>query len=285
MKKLVVISGKGGTGKTTIAGSFALLAKEKVLADCDVDASNLPLILGVKPIKEEPFSGSQVAVVDFNRCTECGICEKKCPFEAISEVNKIDPLRCEGCGVCAFLCPAKAIEMVPRQSGKIIEAETRYGPLIYGELAVGEEASGKLVTAVRKKAEERAGELSIPLMIIDGSPGIGCPVIASLAGVDYALIVTEPTLSGIHDLARVIALAKHFRIKAGVVINKYDINERISKEIESYCGKEGTSIVGRLPYDKTAYQAVVAGKSIVQFPESPLAKEITRLWQRVQSIL
>jgi MinD superfamily P-loop ATPase len=285
MKKLVVISGKGGTGKTTVVGGLALLAKDKILVDCDVDASNLPLIFNTKPKKREPFYGSLLPVVDLTLCNKCGICERECPSDAISEKNQINPLRCEGCGVCAFSCPEKAINMVPRLSGEIIEAETDSAPLIYGELAPGEETSGKLVTAVRKRAEEEAEKVSAKLMIIDGAPGIGCPVIASLTGVDQALVITEPTLSGIHDLDRVIGVAGHFRIKSAVAINKYEVNRKLAGEIEKYCAKEGLPLIGRLPYDETAYQAVVAGKSIMEFPESPLAKAIVNLWRELQAIL
>ncbi|GAI05092.1 unnamed protein product, partial [marine sediment metagenome] len=219
MKQIVVISGKGGTGKSVIAGSFASLAKNKVMADCDVDAADLHLLLHPTVKETHEFSGGKTAFIDERRCTECGKCQEVCRFEAIDNYV-VDPISCEGCGVCFHICPEKAIKMVDDLSGKWFVSETKYGPFVHAKLGIAEENSGKLVTLVRQNAKLIAEKEKRDFVIIDGPPGIGCPVIASLSGVDIALIVTEPTLSGIHDLERIVGVAHHFGIKGVVCINK-----------------------------------------------------------------
>jgi len=243
MKQIVVISGKGGTGKSIIAGSFASLAKNKVMADCDVDAADLYLLLHPDVKETHKFSGGKTAFIDERRCTECGKCQEICRFEAIANYL-IDPISCEGCGVCSHICPEKAIKMVDNLSGKWFVSETKYGPFVHAKLGIAGENSGKLVTQARQNAKLIAEKEKRDFVIIDGPPGIGCPVIASLSGVDIALIVTEPTLSGIHDLERIVGVAHHFGIKGVVCINKYDLNLIITQKIEEYCRNNNIELVG-----------------------------------------
>ena len=281
MKQIVVISGKGGTGKTSIVASFAALAENMVIADCDVDAPDLHLLL--KPIVKEKieFRGSKVALIDKAKCTECGICMERCRFGAIKDYE-VDPILCEGCGVCVYSCPTNAITPKERISGYAYLSETKYGPMAHAKLNVAEEASGKLVTLVRNNAKALAERYGKEMILIDGPPGIGCPVIASLGGVDLALIVTEPTLSGIHDLKRVAGVSRHFGIPSAVCINKYDLNEGNTREIEEYCQKNEIKMVGKITFDPIVTKAMVAGKPVVEFSEGKVAMEIERLWENVR---
>jgi len=281
MKQIVVISGKGGTGKTSIVASFAALAENMVIADCDVDAPDLHLLL--KPIVKEKieFRGSKVALIDKAKCTECGICMERCRFGAIKDYE-VDPILCEGCGVCVYSCPTNAITPKERISGYAYLSETKYGPMAHAKLNVAEEASGKLVTLVRNNAKALAERYGKEMVLIDGPPGIGCPVIASLGGVDLALIVTEPTLSGIHDLKRVAGVSRHFGIPSAVCINKYDLNEGNTREIEEYCQKNEIKMVGKITFDPIVTKAMVAGKPVVEFSEGKVAMEIERLWENVR---
>jgi len=224
MKEVVVLSGKGGTGKTSLVGSFAAIAQSKVLADCDVDAADLHLLLNPEQKEENEFWSGQVAVIDGEKCTECGLCQELCYFHAISDF-KVDPVSCEGCGFCYHACPDKAITMTECLSGHWFVSQTRYGPLVHARLGIAEENSGKLVAVVRQNARSIAERENHEYIITDGPPGIGCPVISSLSGTDLALLVTEPTLSGIHDLERVLGVCRHFGVPALVCVNKYDINE------------------------------------------------------------
>jgi len=279
MKQLTVISGKGGTGKTTIVGAFAALAGNKVLADCDVDAPDLHLILKPEIKEEKKFSGSKLAFIEYEKCIKCGKCYENCKFNAISEDIKIDELRCEGCGVCAYVCPANAIELKKRDSGTLFISETRFGPMVHAKLNIGEEASGKLVTLVRNTAKEVAEKMKKDLIIIDGSPGIGCPVIASLTGSDLVLIVTEPTLSGIHDLERVYGVSKHFGIETVVCINKYDINKENTEKIENFCKKSGIESVGKIPYNPEFTKAMIEEKTIIEYNNDPVVKD---MWKKIE---
>ena len=288
MKQLVVISGKGGTGKTTIVAALATLVREKVLADCDVDAADLHLVMDPEVGKTEGFEGSKEAILDQERCTGCGACRKGCRFGAIVESEglfSVDPFRCEGCGVCAFLCPVGAIELRPRLSGYIHTSSTRFGTLVYGQLEPGEGTSGKLVMQVKQRAEELARLEGKELLIVDGSPGIGCPVIASLSGATAALVVTEPTLSGIHDMERVLGVARHFRTRALICINKYDLNEAMTHQIERFAAEQGLEVVGEIPYDDTVTEAMVQGKSVVEYSDGPAARAIKRMWARLSELL
>lgn len=283
MKQIVVISGKGGTGKSVITGSFASLAKNKVMADCDVDAADLYLLLHPTVKETHEFSGGKTAFIDERRCTECGKCQEVCRFEAIDNCV-VDPISCEGCGVCFHICPEKAIKMVDDLSGKWFISETKYGPFVHAKLGIAEENSGKLVTLVRQNAKFIAEKEKRDFVIIDGPPGIGCPVIASLSGVDIALIVTEPTLSGIHDLERIVGVAHHFGIKGVVCINKYDLNLIITQKIEEYCRHNNIELVGKIPFDISVIEALVRGLPIVEYSNNQVTHEIKNLWEKILEI-
>ena len=284
MKQLTVISGKGGTGKTSISAAFAVLAENKVIADCDVDAADLHLILLPEIKKKMDFSGSKLAVMDEDKCIECGLCQENCRFNAIKDL-KINPLKCEGCTVCEYVCPVGAIKMEDRISGEAFISNTRAGPMAHAALYTAEETSGKLVTLVRNNARIIARQENKDLIIIDGPPGIGCAVISAITGVDLVLAVTEPTLSGIHDLERVLDVADHFKIKSLVVVNKYDLNRDMTDKIEKYCESRGVEVVGRIPYDRAVTDAMIREKAVVEIENSTAAVEIKRVWERVRSVL
>lgn len=285
MKQLVIISGKGGTGKTVICGAFASLAKNHVIADCDVDAANLHLILHPEVRETHPFSGGKKAFLLSEKCSLCAECVDVCRFQAITQ-NKdsaivIDPLSCEGCGVCAHVCPTEAIEMRDVISGDWFVSDTKYGPFVHAKLGIGEENSGKLVTEVRRKAAEIGTQIRSDYVIIDGPPGIGCPVIASLSGADIALVVTEPTLSGIHDMERIVAVARHFKIHTACCINKYDINRENSSRIEVWCQEHSVPLLGTIPYDDRVIRSMVEGYPVTEDTTSLASKEIQKLWARI----
>ncbi len=282
MKQIVIISGKGGTGKTVVAASFAALVKNKVMADCDVDAPNLHLILKPEILESHPFPSGFEVIKDESKCNQCGECQKVCRFNAISDDFVIDSVACEACGVCVEVCPQQALRLVPKVSGTTYLSRTKYGPFSHAKLGIAEENSGKLVSEVRKNAVKMAEEGNKDLIIIDGPPGIGCPVIASVTGANLALIVTEPTLSGIWDLERALELTRHFQIKTLVCINKYDLNLKNSKNIEKFCKESRIEIAGRIPFDSQVTKAMVQGKSIMEYPGSPPAKEIEEMWERVR---
>ena len=285
MKQITVISGKGGTGKTTLVGSFAALAENKVIADCDVDAPDLHLLLHPEIIKKEEFKGLKVAVMDKTLCTECGTCEETCRFNAIALTEEsgyaVNPARCEGCGACVFACPQEALTLKERVSGYSFISKTKYGTMAHAQLNIAEEASGKLVTVVRNNAQQVAEKENCELILIDGAPGIGCPVIASLAGVDLALIVTEPTMSGLHDLERILDVTRHFGIDSIVCINKYDINEENSRRITEFCRQRGVEMVGNIPYDPVVTEAMVAGMPVVEFSEGKVSDAIKDVWKGI----
>jgi MinD superfamily P-loop ATPase len=283
MKQIVVISGKGGTGKSIITGSFASLAKNKVMADCDVDAADLYLLLHPAVKETHEFSGGKTAFIDERRCSQCGKCQEVCRFEAIDNYV-VDPISCEGCGICFHICPERAIKMMDSLSGKWFVSETKYGPFVHAKLGVAEENSGKLVTLVRQNAKLIAEKEKKDFVIIDGPPGIGCPVIASLAGVDIALIVTEPTLSGIHDLERIVGVAHHFGIKGAVCINKYDLNLIVTQKIEEYCRHNNIELVGKILFDISVTEALVRGLPIVEYSNNEVTNEIKNLWEKILGI-
>jgi len=286
MKQLVIISGKGGTGKTIITASIATLAQKKVMADCDVDAANLYLLLHPEIQEAHQFSGGKKARLDIEKCTGCGECVNTCRFLAISEKEDgkiiIDPISCEGCGVCSYLCPVEAIEMKKSISGEWFVSRTKYGPFVHARLGIGEENSGKLVAEVRKKAKEIAEKKNLDFVIIDGPPGIGCPVISSLSGTDLALVVTEPTLSGIHDMERVVQMAHHFKTQTACCINKYDLNIQNSAQIESWCEKNSTPLIGKIPYDEEVTKSMVQGIPLTEYTNNSVSREIKKMWQRLQ---
>ena len=289
MKELVVISGKGGTGKTSIVASFAALARRVVLADCDVDAADLHLVLQPEIRHRADFSGGYRAAVLDPLCSACGACLRLCRFDAVSCIPRpgrsdrfeIDPVACEGCGVCAHFCPTEAIVFGVAANGEWFTSETRHGPMVHARLGIAEENSGKLVTLVRNEAKKIAQQRHLDLVLIDGSPGIGCPVIASITGADLALVVTEPTLSGMHDLGRVLDLTEHFGIDALVCVNKWDINEAVASEIEARAGQRGARTAGRVRYDPAVTRAQVQGQSVVEFAQDGAAGDIRRLWSEV----
>ncbi len=285
MKQITIISGKGGTGKTTLVASFAALAENIVIADCDVDAPDLHLLLHPEIVKREEFKGLNVAAMDKSKCTECGICEEACRFKAISDTGsgyEVNPTRCEGCGVCVFVCDQDAIRLEERVSGYAFISKTKYGTMAHAQLNIAEEASGKLVTVVRNNAQRVAEEEGSELILIDGSPGIGCPVIASLTGVDLALVVTEPTMSGLHDLERILDVTRHFGITSVVCINKYDINEANSRRITGFCQERGVTIVRNIPYDPVVTEAMVAAMPVVEFSDGAVSDAIREIWVSIR---
>ena len=285
MKQILVISGKGGTGKTVITGSFAALAKKKVMADCDVDAADLHLLLQPKIKERHIFKSGKTAKIDRKLCQQCGKCITACRFSAISDDFVVDPISCEGCAFCSFVCPVDAIKMEENISGEWFISDTRFGPLVHAKLGIAEENSGKLVSLVRKKAKEVAEKQNADWIIIDGAPGIGCPVIASLSGIDCAVVVTEPTLSGLHDASRVIEVAKHFGILARLIINKYDLNMDMTEKIQQYCEKNNIDLIGKIPFDRSVVEAVVKGKTIIEYTSGKVKQEIINAWEKVQEKL
>ena len=284
MKEVVVLSGKGGTGKTSIVASFAVLAQSKVLVDCDVDAADLYLLLQPKVKEENEFWSGQVAFIDKEECTECGVCQELCRFEAIQDYT-VDPISCEGCGFCCQVCPANAISMRSSMAGHWFISDTPYGILVHARLGIAEENSGKLVTLVRNNATLIADKEDSHYIITDGPPGIGCPAIASLSGAILALLVTEPTLSGIHDLERVVGLCRHFGVLPLVCINKYDINEENAHRIENYCYDERIEIGGEILFDNVVTEALTKGLPVVQYSNSKVTKQIEELWQAISTEL
>ncbi|MDD5763931.1 MAG: ATP-binding protein [Candidatus Bipolaricaulis anaerobius] len=284
MTELVVISGKGGTGKTTVVASLAALAHDALLADCDVDAADLHLLLQPQVQKTIGYEGSEVAMIDVKACTACGACQAACRFGAIScrdGAYAVDPLSCEGCGACAYVCPAGAVRLQPRFSGWIYISKSPYGTLVHGELKPGEEASGKLVAQVKWRARELARLEGQKLLLVDGAPGIGCPVIASLSGAHAVLIVTEPSLSAFHDLERVVAVARHFRAQPLVAINKADLAPDLADEIDAYAQGEGIPVLAKIPYDEQVVAALVAQHPVVEYGNGPAAKAMRALWERL----
>jgi MinD superfamily P-loop ATPase len=278
MKEIVVLSGKGGTGKTSIVASFAALAQSKVLADCDVDAADLHLLLQPVVQEEKEFWSGQVAFIDEAKCTECGLCQEICHFGAIKDFE-VDPFSCEGCGFCYQVCPVDAIAMQDSMAGHSFIAETKYGYLCHARLGIAEENSGKLVALVRQNAKLIAERENLDYIITDGPPGIGCPVISSLSGASLALVVTEPTLSGIHDLERIIGVCRHFGIPVLVCINKHDINPENTSEIERYCLNQGIEVASKIPFDNVVTEALIKRLPVVEYGDGRISREIEKLWQ------
>ena len=285
VKELTVISGKGGCGKTTIAASFAALAEDPVIADADVDAADMHILLHPKIQRREAFHGLNIAQKNDDKCIDCGKCFENCRYGAFDPDFTLYPEKCEGCAVCAMVCPTDAIRMVERKAGEAYISDTRFGPLVHAKLYAGEEASGKLVALVRQRAREVAADKGKDLILIDGPPGTGCTVIASMTGVNLVLVVIEPTLSGIHDAKRIIEVARHFRIPALVCINKDDINKRNTEHILEFCKNEGIDVVGKIPYDDTATKAMLAEKTVVEFSDGPMSQIIKAIWKKVEKAL
>lgn len=278
MKEVVVISGKGGTGKTSIAGSLAALAENAVLVDCDVDAADLHLLLQPVLRENHEFWSGQVAVIDSGRCSQCGLCQELCRFKAIRDFQ-VDRVSCEGCGFCSHICPTEAITMKDNLAGHWFVSDTIFGTLVHARLGIAQENSGKLVAIVRQKAKSIAEKQKTDFIINDGPPGIGCPVISSLIGTSLALLVTEPTLSGIHDLERVLGVCQYFKIPAVACINKYDINEKNSHTIEVYCRSHGVDVIAKLPFDNVFIEAMNQGLPVVRYSNGTLSMMIKKMWQ------
>ncbi len=290
-KELVIISGKGGTGKTSLAASFCALEKKMAIADCDVDAADLHLILNPVTIEKGNFSGGRKAVIDPVKCTGCGECHRACRFDAVRKEGSlndahytVDSRFCEGCGVCGLVCPAQAIDFNPAVNGTWILSDTRFGPMSHARLGVAEQNSGKLVTHVRTRKDRWAAKTGISHSLIDGSPGTGCPVIASITGADYALIVTEPTVSGVHDLRRILDVVRFFNIRSGVVVNKSDLNPEKTREIQRIAKENGSDDLGTIPYDRQVTEAQVQGLSVVEYRKDGITKTIRSLWQSIRDL-
>ena len=284
MKEIVVLSGKGGTGKTSIVGSLAALVRSKILVDCDVDAADLHLLLQPEHREEHEFWSGQTAVIDEEKCNHCFFCEDRCRFQAIRDL-KVDATSCEGCGFCSHICPMKAISMKDNMAGQWFISDTRYGPLVHARLGIAQENSGKLVATVRQKAKEIAVKMGLAYIISDGPPGIGCPVISSLSGVDLALLITEPTLSGRHDLERVLGVCHHFEVPTLVCINKYDINEENTRLIESYCLDQEVPVTARIPFDNVVTEAMIHGLPLVEYAHNGISRQVEILWETASKLL
>jgi MinD superfamily P-loop ATPase len=283
MKEIVVLSGKGGTGKTTLLGSMAYLAENKVLADCDVDAADLHLLLEPTPQSENEFHSGVKARVETDLCTGCGTCADLCEFDAIrmEEQAKVHTLGCEGCGVCAYFCPEQAILLDKNHCGTWYISATKYGPLVHAQLFAGEENSGRLVSFVKGQARDLAEKNNADLILIDGSPGIGCPVIACISGADAIVAVTEPTLSGWHDLERVLDLADHFQVQVFVCLNKWDLYAEMADTITANCRKRGVEVLGCIPFDVTVVEAQLQGVPVI-LSECPASAAIEKFWFKLQ---
>lgn len=285
MKELVIISGKGGTGKTTLTASFAALAKNAVVADCDVDAADLHLLLHPEICYREEFRSGVTAVIDQEKCTQCGKCREVCRFGAVSQDYRVDKFACEGCSVCFHLCPERAIDMRENVCGEWYRSTTKYCPMVHAKLNAAEENSGKLVAIVRQQAKKLAEEQQKSLVLVDGSPGIGCPVISSIAGANLVLVVTEPSLSGKHDLQRVAELTAHFHIPTAVCVNKSNINQVITNQINAYCVERGISVVGKISYDPVVVKALVNHTPLVEFAQGGAAQTLRQIWQQLEQQL
>lgn len=288
MKQLVLLSGKGGTGKTSLAAALAHLAAfgqpqiSTVLVDADVDAANLELVLSPQIIRSEDFRGGKYAVIDHNICEGCGECAAVCRFDAVHEVAglyHVDPIACDGCAACFYQCPHDAIRMLDQVVGQWFHSQSRYGPLFHAALRPAQENSGKLVTLVKQHARLQAMDEGYELVLVDGPPGIGCPVISAVSGADLALIVAEPTASGVHDMQRILGTTRHFGVHSLVCINKYDLNPQGTGLIEVYCHDQGVPIIGRIPYDQSVADSMVSGSPVTACcPGSPASQAVVEVW-------
>ena len=283
--EIAVISGKGGTGKSSISVAFASLNTRVVLADCDVDAANLFILFNPENKEENVYISGHKAAINYDLCTACGLCENYCCFDAISTaegVVTISEISCDGCFLCSRLCPENAISMIPNDKSRLYSGSFRNGKMVYGRLAPGEENSGKLVNMVREKARETATENDMDIIILDGPPGTGCPVISTITGTDMVIIVTEPTISGLLDLQRTADVVKKFSLPARVIINKYDLNVTMSSQIEEWCDLNGIEIAGKLPFDSLINEAMVQLKSITEFnPQTEISNKIKIIWKNI----
>ncbi len=290
MREIVMLSGKGGTGKTSLTASFAALSEHSVLADCDVDAADLHLVVGATVQQREPFFSGHQAVIRSSECSGCNLCREFCEFNAIyydedTAEYRVDPCACEGCGVCVRFCPQQCIDFPEHECGEWFYSTTRLGPMVHARLGSRGENSGRLVTLVKQQAHRIAEKIGAQTILVDGSPGTGCPVIASVSGASHLVMVAEPTLSGKHDVERVLRLAKHFSLPASLCVNKWDINPVLTVAIEELGRRFGAHILARINYDTRFLQAQSAGKSVVEIGPSPVATQITQIWQQIQKIV
>jgi len=288
MPEVLIISGKGGTGKTSLTGAFAHLAASKVVCDLDVDAPDLHLLLHPRDLEVNQFYSGHQAEIDPGLCSGCGLCADKCRFEAIGEhdgLYAVDPLKCEGCKLCVTLCPEEAVLFPVRHCGRWQISDTRLGPMVHAQLFPGEENSGRLVALLRGQARELSQAQGLELILSDGPPGIGCPVISSLSGTDLAVIVTEPTPSGRHDLERVVELCRHFKVPAGVIVNKHDLNPGQTAAIEDFCAAQGLELLALLPYDPAVTEAMVKGLVITEYSDNGIAGALKGAWRRIEQMM
>lgn len=282
IRELVVVSGKGGTGKTSITAAFASLAEKSLICDADVDAADLHLLMDPQIQMTSAFMGGSKAIIQTEKCSECGKCRDLCRFDAISADFKVDPIGCEGCGVCVDFCPEQAIDFPVQKCGEWFISDTRLGPMVHARLGIAEENSGKLVSMVRRQALELAEKKNLELILTDGPPGIGCPVIAAIGGATALVIIVEPTVSGLHDMQRVAELAAHFRVPGLVCINKYDLNPEMSEKIEQYAASRNMRMVGHIPFDPVFTRAMINGQNILEYaPDSPVAGAIRMVWREI----
>lgn len=291
MKEIVIISGKGGTGKTSMVSALASLVENAVLCDADVDAADLHLILAPETDERHDFTSGHTARINVEQCTQCGTCREMCRWNAIREDFTVDAVACEGCGVCYHFCPESAVEFPENLCGEWFVSQTRFGPMVHAALGIAEENSGKLVSLVRREARTLAESTGRDFILTDGPPGIGCPVIAAIGGADAVLIVTEPTVSGQHDMTRVVDLAAHFGVPAMLCVNKFDLNPEMAGEIEAFAESRGVAPMGRVPFDPIFVRAMVQGRTLFEYAaatgdENGVTERIREIWQRVsQKIL
>ncbi len=282
MKQIVIVSGKGGTGKSTIAASFAVLAGRSVIVDADVDAADLHLLMNPKTESENDFYGGVMADLDPELCTGCGECLEACRFGGVVLTDdgeyRIDETACEGCGVCSRVCPVEAITLPERFNGKWYISGTEYGPMVHARLGIAAENSGKLVTLLRQQAGEIAENDDIELVVVDGPPGIGCPVMAAVTGADLLVCIAEPTVSGVHDLGRILDLAAHFGIPAATIINKSDVNPDMNVRIKNDCKARGIDVIAEIPYDSDVIGAIVDSKPLVKFSKGAASSAVSAAW-------
>ena len=284
IREIVIVSGKGGTGKTSLAAAFAALAKNGILCDADVDAADLHLLMQPEVKERTDFMGGSKAVINPDLCTGCGTCRTLCRFDAISDRYEVDPIRCEGCGVCVDFCPEQAIDFPVQRCGEWYISATRFGPMVHARLGIAEENSGRLVSLVRKETRQLAEERGLDLILTDGPPGIGCPVIAAIGGATALVIVVEPTVSGIHDMERVVDLAAHFRVPGMVIVNKYDLNVEMTETIEKSALKRNIAVLGRVPFDPVFTRSMVQGQTLFEYgAETPTRQVVRDIWAKIIS--
>ena len=284
IREIVIVSGKGGTGKTSLAAAFAALAKNGILCDADVDAADLHLLMQPEVKERTDFMGGSKAVINPDLCTGCGTCRTLCRFDAISDRYEVDPIRCEGCGVCVDFCPEQAIDFPVQRCGEWYISATRFGPMVHARLGIAEENSGRLVSLVRKETRQLAEERGLELILTDGPPGIGCPVIAAIGGATALVIVVEPTVSGIHDMERVVDLAAHFRVPGMVIVNKYDLNIEMTETIEQLAVQRNLVVLGRVPFDPVFTRSMVQGQTLFEYGEETPTRQVVRdIWAKIIS--